>query len=124
MNLELSKAKAIYKQSILSNPDYLLELPSSGVMENTGNIFNPNYYVFDEEDCTFDRKEKFEKGSNLPCELIVRDKRYNEESLEKLCYSQMIKKDWCRPVAIGNWYSTLDIHDEKAKEILFCGTKY
>lgn len=123
MNLELSKNMAKNKTSVFSNLDALFNLPPSNTMEKTGNIFNPDYYLFDDEDLTFYRKEKFEVGSGLPCELIVRDKRYNKETIERMCINNSICKKWSRYVAIRDWKTEIDALDNKAKELLFCGTK-
>lgn len=123
MNLELSKNIAMNKASVFNNLDILFSLPSSNTMENTGNIFNPYYYLFDDEDITFYRKEKFEVGSKLPCELIVRDKRYNKEMIEKMCLNNSIRKKWSRYVGIKDWKTEIDALDNRAKELLFCGIK-
>ncbi len=123
MNLELSKSIAKNKASVFNNLDVLFGLPPSNTMEKTGDIFNPDFYLFDDEDITFYRKEKFEVGSGLPCELIVRDKRYNKDSIEKMCTNNSICKNWSRYVAIKDWNTEIDALDNRAKELLFCGTK-
>ena len=92
-------------------------------MEKNGNIFDPRYFLFDDEDVVFYRKEKFEVGSGLPCELIVRDKRYDIKSLDDICKSNNISKKWSRYVAVGKWVTELDPLDPSAKELLYCGIK-
>lgn len=49
MNYELTLSKAKYKFKFSENPNRILELKPSNIMEKSGNIFSPDYYLIDEE---------------------------------------------------------------------------
>lgn len=118
MNLELSADIAKHKDNIIKNPDALLDLAPSNTMEQTGNVFNPEYYIYDDTENIFYRKEQFEHGDGLPCELIVRDKRYSKKSIAHLLESNDFTIEWARYVALKKWDTDLPSRDIKAKELL------
>jgi 2-polyprenyl-3-methyl-5-hydroxy-6-metoxy-1,4-benzoquinol methylase len=103
MSMDYTKEKAKNTFNIRTNPDKLLSLKPSRTMETTGNVFNPDYYLLDENDGIVYRKEQFELGNDLPEELIVRDRRYSEEEIINLCKDAGFIIIWSRHVSAGNW---------------------
>ena len=79
MNMELTERLAKNWFSILTNPDELLSLPPSNIMEKSGNVFNPDYYLIDRDKKIVYRKEQFQKGEellkNFSCEIADTEKR-------------------------------------------------
>lgn len=121
MNYDLTERLAKNKFSILSEPNKLLELPASQIMERTGDIFNPDYYIIDPDTQVTYRKEQFSSGSSLPVELIVRDRRFRKDEIERLCKDAGLIVIWSRFVRSGHWDLALNHDDNHAKEILlFC----
>ena len=118
MNLTPTKRRAKHVFSMTQEPDKLLELPPSNTMEATGAIFDPEFYMLDEESNVVYRKEQFIRGSDLPTELIVRDRRFSTEGIIALCNDAGLSVEWTRPVQAGRWHQPLDEHDDRAKEIL------
>jgi hypothetical protein len=47
MNMEFTERRAKHWFSVGTDPDRLLELPPSKMMEKSGEVFNPNYYMID-----------------------------------------------------------------------------
>ena len=69
MNLALTKRRAAHVFSLQRDPNRLLELRPSGAMETTGDIFDPDYYMLDEDSNVVYRREQFIKGANLHCRV-------------------------------------------------------
>jgi 2-polyprenyl-3-methyl-5-hydroxy-6-metoxy-1,4-benzoquinol methylase len=116
MNLAATMAQAKYTFDITKDPDTLLQLPASNTMEETGNIFDPDFFLVDERAGVVYRKEQFHHGGSLPEELIVRDRRYTVRSITKLSEDAGLNVVWIRPVRAGAWNQD---HDrQSAKEIL------
>ena len=90
-------------------------------MEKSGEIFDPHYYFYDDIAGIVYRKEQFAFDENIPCELIVRDRRYAAGELQSLCRSVGIESLWVRHVRMGRWDDDLAPHDPRAKEVLFLG---
>jgi 2-polyprenyl-3-methyl-5-hydroxy-6-metoxy-1,4-benzoquinol methylase len=118
MNMELTERKAKHWFSIDSEPDKLLTLRPSDTMEKTGNVFNPDFYLIDRKTRIVYRKEQFAQGEELPEELLVRDKRFTKEEIEKLCTRVGLEVLWTRFVRAGAWHMPLPRLDDHAKEIL------
>ena len=118
MNLALTKRRARHVFSLKREPDKLLELPPSDIMETTGNVFNPSYYMLDVDSNVVYRKEQFISGSDLPTELLVRDRRFSTEEIAAMCTEAGLEVVWTRLVRAGRWDETLDENDDRAKEIL------
>lgn len=57
MNYETTQEHAKYKFMFSSQANKLLDLPASDIMEKSGNIFNPDYYMIDTETQIIYRKE-------------------------------------------------------------------
>lgn len=118
MNMDLTKRKAKYIFSLKEDPQKLLDLKASQIMEKTGNIFNPNYYLLDEDTSIVYRKEQFITGRDLPTELIVRDRRYYMQEITSMCSQVGLKVMNASFVNAGSWNTTLARTSDKAKEIL------
>ena len=121
LNRGLVEAQAIHRGPIGDNLDTLLRLQPSNTMQKTGEIFNPQYYFYDSTTGVVYRKEQFTLDNNIPCELIVRDRRYTADELHSLCRSVGIEPLWTRHVRMGKWDDHLAAHDPNAKEVLLLG---
>jgi 2-polyprenyl-3-methyl-5-hydroxy-6-metoxy-1,4-benzoquinol methylase len=118
MNLELTERRARHFFSLAHDPDKLLALKPSRTMEQTGNVFDPEYYMIDTDTKIVYRKEQFEAGTSLPAELIVRDRRYMRDEIEARCHAAGLEVLWSRFIRVGRWEEPLDSNSDRAKEIL------
>lgn len=118
MNLELTERRAKHLFSLAKEPSKLLTLKPSRTMEQTGEIFDPDYYMLDRETSVVYRKEQFAAGSSLPAELIVRDRRYRKEEIEALCGAVGLEVVWSQFVHAGHWHDPVERNSDRAKEIL------
>jgi 2-polyprenyl-3-methyl-5-hydroxy-6-metoxy-1,4-benzoquinol methylase len=118
MNMELTERTAKHWFSIDSEADKLLTLRPSDTMEKTGNVFDPDHYLIDHKTRIVYRKEQFALGEDLPEELLVRDRRYTKEEIEKLCQRLGLEVIWTHFVRTGAWHQPLPRLDDHAKEIL------
>ncbi|MDR2344810.1 MAG: methyltransferase domain-containing protein [Planctomycetaceae bacterium] len=117
MNYCSTKAQAKRWFTVSKNPDELLNLPPSGTMEKTGNVFDPDYYMIDKETQIVYRKERFQSNQNqLPTELIVRDKRFTKDEIKQMCYGCGLDVLFTKYVNATNWQENL--LSTYAKEIL------
>lgn len=126
MSLKVTQANAKYTFSLEKKADELLKLPSSDTMQKSGDIFNPNYYLLDEETGVVYRREEFSGGKNqIPKELIVRDKRFGEAEIRGMCKKAGLKVVWSRFVLAGKWgdEDLLSNNSTNAKELLILCTK-
>jgi 2-polyprenyl-3-methyl-5-hydroxy-6-metoxy-1,4-benzoquinol methylase/GNAT superfamily N-acetyltransferase len=118
MNMELTERRAMNWFSLVSDPEKLLSLPPSNIMERSGNVFNPKYYLIDREKRIVYRKEQFREGDDLFEEFIVRDRRYARDEIEHMCVEAGLAVKWSRFVRAGHWDEPLDRASDNAKEIL------
>jgi len=118
MNFEMTNNYAKHRFSFKEQPNKLLDLPASQIMETTGNIFDPDYYMIEDDTNIVYRKEQFLSGNDLPVELIVRDKRFTKAEIESMCESVGLKVLFSRFVNARNWEVELNPTDKAAKEIL------
>ena len=116
--MELTERLAKNWFSISVNPDKLLSLPPSNIMEKSGNVFNPDYYLIDSDKKIVYRKEQFHKVDELFGELLVRDRRYTREEISQMCAAVGLRVEWSRFVRAGHWDEPLDRESDRAKEIL------
>ncbi|QEL14329.1 GNAT family N-acetyltransferase [Limnoglobus roseus] len=123
MNRGLVEAVATHKGDIHENLHVFAGLKPSLTMQQSGEIFNPEYMFFDPTTSLVYRKEQFTLGDDLPCQLIVRDRRYSKSDLESLCRECGIEPIWTRHVRRSHWHEDLPAHDSKAKELLMLGFK-
>lgn len=118
MNYHLTESQAKNRFILRENPNELLTLKPSNIMETTGNIFDPDYYLIDTETGVVYRREQFRRGRSLPVELIVRDKRFNIEEIKKMCEEAGLEVEFARFVNARSWALELSATDKRAKEIL------
>jgi 2-polyprenyl-3-methyl-5-hydroxy-6-metoxy-1,4-benzoquinol methylase/GNAT superfamily N-acetyltransferase len=111
------------KENVQANPNVLLSLPASMVMETTGNVFDPKYLLLDPTTRVVYRRERFGRADQLPIEVIVRDQRYDQNNLLALCESAGFETTLVRPVQSGHWNIQLAPTDSRAKELLYTGRK-
>jgi 2-polyprenyl-3-methyl-5-hydroxy-6-metoxy-1,4-benzoquinol methylase/GNAT superfamily N-acetyltransferase len=123
MNLELTESQAKYSGDVFADPGLLTRLRPSRTMQETGNIFDPDYYLVDPVSSIVYRKEQFEDDALLPTEVVVRDRRYRCDELIEKFEEVGIRKIWSRYVQAGRWDVPLDATDPRAKEILFLGER-
>lgn len=118
MNSVLTESMAKHRFSLKNDPSHLLALQPSRTMESSGDIFNPDFYMIDDDSGVVYRKEQFEHGNQLPVELIVRDRRYSPDEISSLCAAVGLKVLWTRCVRSGDWKTELDPENPRAKEVL------
>lgn len=118
MNYELTLAQAKNKFVLNKDAQALLKLKPSNIMETTGNIFNPDYYLVDIETGLIYRREQFRHGRSLPVELIVRDKRFRQKEIESMCQKVGLQVEYSRFVNARDWETAFSSTDKSAKEIL------
>ncbi len=118
MNYELTISKAKNTFTLHENPNALLTLKPGNIMESTGDVFDPNYYLVDTDTKVVYRREQFRRGKALPHELIVRDKRFSQSEIIKMCEQVGLCVEYSRFVSAKNWRIPLSATDESAKEIL------
>lgn len=118
MNYETTMANANNVFSFASEPDKLLSLPGSDIMEKTGNIFDPKYYLVDTETHVVYRKEQFFSSHSLPVELIVKDRRFTRKEIVSMCEDVGFSVIEAKYTNASGWDMEYEAHNKKAKEIL------
>ena len=118
MNYELTLAKATHKFIFRQEPDKLLSLNPSATMEESGDIFQPDYLMIDEETHIVYRREQFKRGTEIPVELVVQDRRFSMSEIKAMCEKAGLKVLLSRYVNASDWDLPLEATDERAKEIL------
>lgn len=118
MNYDLTSAEAKYRFSFAEEPDKLLSLLPSTIMEKSGDVFCPDYLMLDEKEHIVYRREQFTMGSNLPRELIVRDRRFTMGQIQEMCEQAGLEVLFSRYVSAADWNKPLAKTDHHAKEIL------
>jgi 2-polyprenyl-3-methyl-5-hydroxy-6-metoxy-1,4-benzoquinol methylase/GNAT superfamily N-acetyltransferase len=118
MNFDLTYKRARHLFTLNKEPNRLLQLPASSTMESSGNVFNPEYYMIDEMTEIVYRKEQFTRGTDLPAQLLVRDRRYRRRDIEAMCMLAGLNVLWSRYVRAGQWDVEVNAEDDNAKEIL------
>lgn len=121
MNMHLTARKAKNYFTLSNHKDELLRLKPSNIMESTGDVFDPDYFIIDKETGIVYRKEQFKKGHKLPVELIVRDRRFTEDEITSLLADSNIDVKWVRFVRAGAWKKSLPRDHDRAKEMLILG---
>ena len=124
MNMEMTEYHAKHLvPDVFANPAVLTALPPSKIMQKTGNVFDPDYYLIDQKTGIVYRKEQFTGDTRLPAQLIIRDRRYRRVELSAMCEQAGLETIWTRCVQAGHWDIDLPPTDRKAKEILYLGRK-
>jgi 2-polyprenyl-3-methyl-5-hydroxy-6-metoxy-1,4-benzoquinol methylase len=118
MNYELTISQAKYTFTFSNQANKLLNLSASNIMEQTGNVFNPDYYIVDDKEHVVYRKEQFASGNKLPVELIVRDRRFTMSEIETMCEIVGFKLIEKKYMNATDWNIDYESTDKKAKEIL------
>jgi len=118
MNYEVTEYIAKQEISFDEFPDDVFKIQASENMENTGNVFNPNFYAIDKKTKIIYRREQFSSGDNLPTELIVRDRRFTKDEICNLFKNVGFKIVSSSYVQAGKWNTNLQNIDKRAKEIL------
>lgn len=119
MNGELTATKATNVATLGALTKRLLTLPPSDLMQRSGDIFDPRYYLWETDSGVAYRKEQFHSNDIAPCELIVRDRRYSAAAISAICLRVGFEVLEMRYVQAGKWDCPLEAIDNKAKEILF-----
>lgn len=117
MNYEVTIAQAKHTFVFREDPNKLLTLKPSNIMESTGDVFKPDYYLVDIETGVVYRREQFKRG-NKRIEPIVRDKRFKRTEIEEMCRSVGFHIEYSRFVNARNWEIGLDSTHQSSKEIL------
>lgn len=118
MNYESTVAHAKNIFTFNKDANGLLKLPASDTMEKTGNVFNPEYYIVDEETHLVYRKEQFLTSTKLPVELIVCDRRFERKEIEEICQNVGFDIIESKYTNASDWNVEYDSTNERAKEIL------
>lgn len=108
---------------INSNPEFPVYLKPSGTMQNTGDIFNPEYLMYDKQAGLFYHKEQFENDFDLRAEYIIRDRRYTVNELQESLGSCGFTVLSFAYVQAGHFDKSLSRLDDKAKEIIIIAQK-
>lgn len=120
MNLEFTSSIATRKLDDIGNlSEALHALPPSRTMQQSGNIYDPRFFLLDPQTGVVYRKEQFDDDGKPPGEYVVRDRRYTREHVREMCERAGLRLLWSRPVALAHWTEALDGTDQRAKEILF-----
>jgi SAM-dependent methyltransferase len=117
MNLQCLYSKNVNTFSLKNNPEKILEIPVSSAMQSTGEVFDD--VLLDSKTGIVYRREQFRFHGNkkrLPLELLVRDKRYLKEEIEKLFTGQGFDIIESKYVKLGHWDKSGAAED--CKEIL------
>ncbi len=125
MNLELTSdiVPEEQKADLKENPDILLKLKPSQIMQTTGDIFNPEYLAIDTSTNLVYRKEQFVNDSGLSAEYVIRDRRYTMSQLEMLLEKYGFEVIEKRYVRAGHFDESLAPLDAHAKEICIVARK-
>ncbi|MCL2259765.1 MAG: class I SAM-dependent methyltransferase [Fibromonadales bacterium] len=118
MNLQYILAKGVKSFSFKNEPDKIYEIPLSDAMSKTGEVFNVNNILLDAEEKIVYRREIFRDAKNpsqIPEELLVRDRRYLKAEIENMFKShfEIVESKYVR---VGDWESCGESDD--CKEIL------
>lgn len=118
MNMELTCSIATQRASVREVPSSLLKLKASNIMQTSGNVFNPDFFLLDEDSHLVYRKEQFEQDGQLSVEYVVADYRFTKAEISELFQEQGFQIIDARYVQAGHWDNPLSPTDTKAKEIL------
>lgn len=123
MNMELTENIARNRFDVYAQPKRLFKMKASDIMQNTGNVFDPDYFILDTNTKTIFRKEMFRGDGLLDSEYIVRDRRYTMKEICSLLEHEgfvIVSADY---VQAGHWDISLKSTDLRAKEVLVIARK-
>lgn len=118
MNMQLTSDAAQNKFVLKESSRPLLELAPSETMQNTGNIFNPKYFLVDTQENIVYRKELFSYPGNRSIVSVVRDRRYYLDSISQMCMQTGFNILEYSFVKANGWKESYSYNDKNAKEIL------
>jgi 2-polyprenyl-3-methyl-5-hydroxy-6-metoxy-1,4-benzoquinol methylase len=119
MNINYLLDKGAKQFSISSHPDEIQKIKSSNNMQSTGEVFDTECSVIDMENGVVYRKEIFEYkvgDTELPEELLVRDKRFYLDEITALVQKIGFKIIESKYVRLGRWNE--ETASDISKEIL------
>ncbi|MDD6891288.1 MAG: bifunctional N-acetyltransferase/class I SAM-dependent methyltransferase [Bacteroidales bacterium] len=119
MNMRYIQLRARHRGNVASHPHLLLNLPASNHMQATGNMFDMDYQLLDEEKHLVYHKEQFEKDGLLSAEYVVADYRFTQAELQQILSANGLRVIESRFVRAGHFDVPLPEEDDNAKEILF-----
>lgn len=118
MNMQLTSDIAKHKFILADSSKPLLELQSSETMQNTGEVFNPEYFLIDTRENVVYRKELFSYPGDRSIVSIVRDKRFYLDTITPMCLEMGFNVLESSYVKANGWNKTYEYNDRNAKEIL------
>jgi 2-polyprenyl-3-methyl-5-hydroxy-6-metoxy-1,4-benzoquinol methylase len=119
MNMTLTERRAKHRAVVEDDPVSLMNLEPSKLMQDSGEVLDPDYYLVDTKTRIVYRKEQFDlEGRHLPAELIVRDRRYTQPEIAHMAEAAGFELLWARHVRAGHWDEDLGEASDAAKEIL------
>lgn len=119
MNMEHIRLRATNRGDIEADPQLLLSLKASNIMQTTGDMFNVDYQLLDEKAHLVYHKEQFEEDGLLSAEYIVADYRFTQQELMSILGKYGLRVIESRFVRAGRFDEPLPEDHDKAKEILF-----
>lgn len=124
MNMEMTSHIAKYKvDSDTDLPNMLLNLKPCNIMQSSGNVFNPEYFILDKKNGLVYRKEQFDEDGDLSAEYVIRDKRYTFDEIDNLLKHSGFVVEKSSYVQAGKFDTELEATDYKAKEIFIVAKK-
>ena len=122
MNMDYSRKKCDNTiSSINDDIKRLLKLEGTNTMQKTGDVFCGDCMLIEENTGVVYRKEQFINEDSLPCEYIIRDRRYTQEGICKLLKRAGFSIIETHYFSAKNMSKEID--SEKGKEILVVGQK-
>lgn len=119
MNMEVTQRLATHKvDDVRRNPQALLKLKASNIMQSTGNVFNPDYYLLDTSSQLVYRKEQFEMDGELSSEYVIADYRFTRSQIVEAFEQNGFRVLSADYVKLGAWNAPLRPDDNAGKEIL------
>lgn len=124
MNMEVTERQAVYKvDDVRKKPQTLLKLKASNIMQSTGNVFNPEFYLLDTSCQLVYRKEQFEMDGDLSSEYVIADYRFTRSQIIEAFEANGFKVLSADYVKLGSWDKPLASNDDAGKEILLVAEK-
>ena len=123
MNMELTSHIATHKCRVRENANELTSLPASEIMQSSGNVFKPEYFLLDEEAHLVYRKEQFHHDNYLSSEYVLADYRFTRQEIIDAFETRGFKVISADYVQTGHWDKPLTATDMRAKEILIVAEK-
>jgi SAM-dependent methyltransferase len=113
--------RAKHTASMTSNPGALMKVKPSAIMETSGDVFDPDHYLCDDETHLVYRREQFGPGNGLPSELVVRDRRYTDDEVRRMVAKAGLRLVELSPVRAGKWQMPCEAGE--GKELLAVARK-